>query len=424
MKTIIFSAYLLVFVCDQVLEWLNLHYQHRYAGQIPAGFTHLFDRAIVERTLTYESEKKKVLLVESGLSATLFACFMFAGWLPSYDAWTVATTPSFIGQGTLFFLGLLLVRLLLDLPFSWYRNFRIETRYGFNTMSIRLWMTDAVKSILLSLVLYGLLLVGTLWLILAIPQTWWLWVWGFVSFFGVFIMVLSPYLIEPLFFKFSPIEKPQLEERIRELAEKADLHAERIFQVDASRRSRHGNAYFTGLGRQKRIVLFDTLLAQMDDHQILAVLAHEIGHWKHRHMPRRLLTSMLLALGSLYLAAHLIDLGVLPGLLHIPSASFAAQIMILLLLVSIAGFFLAPIGHVLSRRQERQADRFACELTGRPGDLAEALIKLARDNLAALHPHPLYAWFHYSHPPIVERVEALQAMEKNTEPDNTIQGKA
>lgn len=423
MKFALLSAYVLVFLCDQMLDWLNLRYQQRHARQIPASFRRHFDQAIVERALAYETDKKRVALLEEGLSAVLFIWFMFGGWLPRYDAWTTSLAGSFIVQGALFFLGLMLARQLLALPFSWYRNFRIEARYGFNTMSLRLWLTDTLKGTGLALLLYGLLVVGALWLVLVSPHAWWLWVWAFITFFSLVVMVISPYLIEPLFFKFSPIEKPGLEERIRRMAEKAGLRAGRIFQVDASRRSRHGNAYFTGLGRQKRIVLFDTLLEQMDDDQTLAVLAHEIGHWKHRHISRRLITSALLALGGLFLAAHLIRWGGLPALLQLPSASFAAQVMILMLLAALVTFPLTPLGNILSRRHERQADRFACGLTGRPADLAEALIKLARENLAALHPHPLYAWVHYSHPPIVDRVTTLLNTVGRTEKDDQLQNK-
>jgi STE24 endopeptidase len=332
---------------------------------------------------------------------------MFGGLLPRYDSWIADLSDAFIVRGVIFFLGLLAVRMLLDLPFSWLRNFRIEARYGFNTMTPRLWLTDAIKGFVLSSVLYGLLIAGALWLVSHRPATWWLWVWGFVTLFGLFVMVISPYVIEPLFFKFSPVQKPALERRIRQLAEKAGLHARRIFQVDASRRSRHGNAYFTGLGRQKRIVLFDTLLEQMNDDQTLAVLAHEIGHWKHKHITKRLLSSILLSLGGFYLASLLIRWENLPSLLGLEAASFPARLMILGLLFAIVTFLLAPVGHALSRRHEWQADHFACKLTGKPADLAEALIKLARENLAALHPHPLYALVRFSHPPIVERVRAL-----------------
>lgn len=423
MKSALLGAYVLVFLCDQMLDWFNLRYQQRHAKQIPASFQKDFDEATVARALAYETDKKQVALFEAALSATLFVLFMFGGWLPRYDAWMASLADSFIPQGALFFLGLMMAQQLLDLPFSWYRNFRIEARYGFNTMSLRLWLLDTVKGTTIALILYGLLIVGALSLVWVSPQLWWLWVWGFTTLFSLLVMVIAPYLIEPLFFKFSPIEKPGLEDRIRLLAEKAGLHAGRIFQVDASRRSRHGNAYFTGLGRQKRIVLFDTLLAQMNDHQTLAVLAHEIGHWKHRHITRRLISTSLLALGGLYLAAYLVRGGGLPALLQLPSASFAAQVTILTLLATLVSFPLTPLGNILSRRHERQADRFACALTGRPADLAEALIKLAHDNLAALHPHPLYAWVHFSHPPIVGRVTALLATTASPEQDGPFETK-
>lgn len=414
MKTLLLITWMLAFLLDQALSRLNLRHQQRHAGHIPAAFRNHFDPATIERALAYETDRQRLDLFEAALLAVLFACFMFGGWLPLYDAWTISLSGSFLWQGLLFFLGLMILRQLLDLPFSWYRNFRIETRYGFNTMTPRLWLTDQAKGFVLSLLLAGLLIAGALWLVRVSPAAWWLWVWGFITCFSLFVMVIAPYLIEPLFFKFSPVQKPELEESIRRMAKNAGLRAGRVFQVDASRRSRHGNAYFTGLGRQKRIVLFDTLLEGMNDAEVLAILAHEIGHWKYRHIPRRLAANSLLVLGALLVSRQLIAWGGLPGLLNLPAASFAAQVMILALLASIVAFPLAPLGSALSRRHERQADRFACELTGRPADLAEALIKLARDNLAALHPHPLYAWLHYSHPPLVDRVARLRNMARNS----------
>jgi STE24 endopeptidase len=190
--------------------------------------------------------------------------------------------------------------------------------------------------------------------------------------------------------------------------EQAGLQVSAVQQVDASRRSRHSNAYFTGIGRVKRIVLFDTLLAQMTHDEILAILAHEAGHWKKGHIRRRLWTAELLSLAAFYLAFHLLQWGALPGLLELEQASFFAQVVILGFLGSLVTFPLTPFGSWLSRRHERQADRFACRLTGEPASLASALVKLAKENLANLHPHPLYAWFHYSHPPIVERVRQLR----------------
>jgi STE24 endopeptidase len=182
-------------------------------------------------------------------------------------------------------------------------------------------------------------------------------------------------------------------------------------QVDASRRSRHSNAYFTGIGRVKRIVLFDTLLDQMADREVLAVLAHEVGHWKKGHIRKRIFLTELASLAFFYLAWRLLAWGGIPGLLGLSSASFYAQVVVLGFLASLAAFPLAPLSAWFSRRHEWQADLFARRLTGDPGALASALVKLSRENLSNLHPHPLYAWVYYSHPPVVERVGALRKAE-------------
>jgi len=274
--------------------------------------------------------------------------------------------------------------MLWHLTFNLYHQFVVEERFGFNTMTWRLWLSDQIKGLLVSALLFGLLLSGALWLVQAAPHSWWLWVWGFFALFSLFLMYISPYLIEPLFFKFEPLGQPELEERITRIMEKAGLKVSRVFQVDASRRSRHSNAYFTGIGRVKRIVLFDTLLEQLTADEIVAVLAHEVGHWKKRHVFKRLVTVQLLSLGFLVASWWLINSGVLPGLIGLEEGSFFAQVMILSLLASLAGFVVSPIWSALSRRDEYQADHFACDLTADAEALASALVKLSRDNPAIL----------------------------------------
>jgi STE24 endopeptidase len=204
------------------------------------------------------------------------------------------------------------------------------------------------------------------------------------------------------------VKDQELSIRIRTLMETAGLKVKQVFQIDASRRSRHSNAYFTGLGRVKRIVLFDTLLEQMTHEEILAVLAHEAGHWKKRHILKRFVVTEALALPASYLAYHLLSWEPLPQLVGLEEASFYARLVILGFLGSLVLFPLTPITSYFSRRGEWQADRFGAGLTGRPGDLADALAKMAAENLSNLHPHPLYAAFHYSHPPVVERIRALR----------------
>jgi STE24 endopeptidase len=224
----------------------------------------------------------------------------------------------------------------------------------------------------------------------------------------MFLMYISPYVIEPLFFKFEPVQTEGLEAKIRALVEQAGLEVSKVFQVDASRRSRHSNAYFSGIGRVKRIVLFDTLLESMDHPEIVAVLAHEIGHWKKKHVLKRIILTETVALGAIFLAYKLLAWEGLPGLVGLEGGSLYARMTVLGFLGSLVMFPLTPTLSFYSRKHEREADRFACALTGQPLDLARALVKLSKENLANLHPHPLYAAFYYSHPPTVERVRQLQ----------------
>lgn len=406
--SVLLGLYLLVFAAGLLLDGLNLRHLRRHGGEVPPPFAGAVDAPLLKRTAEYTVARNRVALAESLAGGVALVLFFFGGILPLYDRWAAGVSGSFVGGGVVFVLGLLLARSVLDIPFSLYRTFRLEKRFGFNTTTPRLWLADLLKSTALSLVLTGALAAGALWLVQASPRLWWLWVWGFLALFTLLLMYVSPYLIEPLFFKFEPLRRRELEEGVRELMERAGLKVSRVFQVDASRRSRHSNAYFTGLGRVKRIVLFDTLLEQMEDREILAVLAHEVGHWKLRHVLRRLLTAQATTLFALWLAHRLIGWEPLPSLVGMEEASFAARGAILLFLGGLVAFPLTPLGSAVSRRHERQADRFACRLTGRPGDLASALVKLARENLANLHPHPLYAWFHYSHPPMAQRVERLR----------------
>ncbi len=409
MKSLVIIGYLLVLAAGYGLRALNLRHLRRHGDQVPPGFEGAVDAQVLGETSAYTLEQSRLGLIESLLGNLMLLIFLFGGLLPVYDRWIQGTSDAFILAGLLFFFGLQLVKGLADIPFSLYRTFRIENRYGFNTMTLRLWLSDLVKGTLIGALLLGALLAGALWLIEHSPGWWWLWVWGFFALFTLLLMYISPYVIEPLFFKFEPVTEPGLEGEVRDLVERAGLQVSRVFQVDASKRSRHSNAYFSGIGKVKRIVLFDTLLEQMNHQEILAVLAHEVGHWKKRHLLKRLLVTQLLALAGLYLAWRLIAWGGLPDVIGLEQGSLYAQMVILSFLATIVSFPLTPFSSWLSRRDEWQADRFAADLTGRPQALASGLIKLSSENLANLHPHPLYAAFHYSHPPVVERVRRLRA---------------
>ena len=411
MKWLILFAYLIVMAFRLWLRRLNLDYLARHGHEVPRAFADFIDQEQLQRTSEYTLANSRVRLVESLFSSVFLLFFLFGGLLGIYDAWIDRLSGSFIVQGVLFVLGLSLVLTLLDIPFSLYRTFILEERFQFNTSTPGIWFTDLVKSLLIGTVLLSLVTTGALAMVQASPDYWWLWVWGFLGLLTLLLMYLSPVLIEPLFFKFQPLKNEELAVRVKAVMARAGLQVDRVQQVDASRRSKHSNAYFTGIGRVKRIVLFDTLLEQMEDDEIVGVLAHEAGHWKLGHIWKRLLVMELVSLIACWLAWTFLGQDILPGWFGFGQLSFVAQFVLLCFLASLVGFFLTPLSSGLSRRQEWQADRFAFDLTGNAQPLSNALVKLSRENLSNLHPHPRYAWFYYSHPPVTARIDRLSEME-------------
>jgi STE24 endopeptidase len=257
----------------------------------------------------------------------------------------------------------------------------------------------------------GLLISVGLYLIQTSPALWWLWVWCFFLVFGIFIMYISPYVIEPLFHKFSPIDNEELESEIKTLLNKAGIRVSRIFKVDASRRTKHTNAYFTGIGKTKRIVLYDTLIETMNRDEILAVLAHEAGHWKKKHVLKHIITTEVIALVGIYIAFHVLQTDFLVHLFAIKQSSLFVKLILLGFIGSIILFPIGPLFHLISRRHENEADKYSFEITGKAEGMISALVKLSKDNLSNLHPHPLYALFHYSHPPVLERIRRIRELD-------------
>lgn len=404
------AAYLVTLAAALWLRALNLRHLKAHGSTVPSGFEGAVEPETLRKSVSYTIDRSRLGLAETLFDAALLVAFLFGGILAAYDRWIGSLSGSFVGAGILFFLILTVAQTLLEIPFGIYGTFRLEGRYGFNTMGPWLWLADLAKTTLLAALLTSLLVAGAFALVAWSPRHWWLWVWLLFAVVSLALLYLSPVLIEPLFHRFEPVTEPGLEEEIRALAERAGLRVSRVMQVDASRRSRHSNAYFTGIGRLRRIVLYDTLIAQMSHREVLAVLAHEIGHWKRGHIRRRLILTEAGALAGAWLAWIATGWERLPLLFGLPTASFAARLVIVGFLASLASFPLTPLSSWLSRRHEREADRSACELTGDPEALAAALVKLSTENLSNLHPHPLYAAVYYSHPPVVERVRRLREM--------------
>jgi STE24 endopeptidase len=412
----LFIVYLLAAGSGYGLRYLNQRHLRLHGAEVPPGFEKAINAEMLAKTAAYTLEKGRVEQMEAVLDDILVVAFIFGGALAVYDRWIASLVGSFVAGGLLFFLALMAARGLLGVPFDLYRTFHIENRYGFNTMTVKLWFADTLKEIAVTLVVFVPVISGAFALIRWSPDWWWLLAWAFFAVISLFFMVISPYVIEPLFFTFSPVAEEGLAKEITAMMEKAGAKVSRVMQVDASRRSRHSNAYFTGIGKVKRIVLFDTLIAQMNHAEILAVLAHELGHWKKGHIWKGLLLTETLALLVFYLVFTLLGQGWPAGAAGLKEASFSAQLTLILFMLSLAAFPLTPLASLFSRRNEREADRFSCELTGAPEALASALVKLSGENLANLHPHPLYACFYASHPPAVERVAGLRHEAKRFHP--------
>ena len=395
-------AYLLIVIFGYWLDFLNLSHLQEYGSVIPPEFEGHIDQALLIKTRDYTVERTRFGFISSLFNNIVFLLFIFS-LLDMYNSWIISLKYSFI-----FFLLITYAETLISMPFSLYSTFKIEKRYGFNTMTWRLWITDTIKSLVISTILMALLISIGLLLIQESPDLWWFWVWFFFLVFGIFMMYISPYVIEPLFHKFTPIEDEELESDIRELMEKVGVKVSRVFRMDASKRTRHTNAYFTGIGKVKRIVLYDTLIEKMERAEVISVLAHEAGHWKKKHLLKHLVATEVIALVTIYISYHLIQSNILIELFHINESSFYAKLVVLGFIGAVVSFPLGPVSHYFSRRHEKEADRYSYELTGDADSMISALVKLSKDNLSNLHPHPLYALFHYSHPPVLERIQSIR----------------
>jgi len=405
---VVIIAYLLVVIFGYWLDFLNLSHLKKHGAEIPREFEGQIDQDLLSKTRNYTVEHTKFEFVSSVFHNIIFLVFILV-LLTVYNSWIISLDYSFIVTGLIFFLLLSYADTILSIPFSLYSTFKIENRFGFNTMTVKLWITDTVKSLIISTILMGLLISVGLYLIQKSPALWWLWVWCFFLVFGIFIMYISPYVIEPLFHKFSPIDNEELESEIKNLLNKAGIRVSRIFKVDASRRTKHTNAYFTGIGKTKRIVLYDTLIEKMNRDEILAVLAHEAGHWKKKHVLKHIITTEVIALVGIYIAFHVLQTDVLIDLFAIKQSSLFVKLILLGFIGSIILFPFGPLFHLISRRHENEADKYSFEMTGKAEGMISALVKLSKDNLSNLHPHPLYALFHYSHPPVLERIRKLKS---------------
>lgn len=420
--TIIFLVVLLL--STGLRLWLNArHMRHVLAcrAQVPVEFTPHINAEDHARAADYTVAKVRLGQVEILIEAALLLVFTLGGLLYAIDG----GVRSWLGNGYAHDLALFamvsLVGFAVGLPASLYRTFRLEAAFGFNKMTSRLWLVDLLKGAALAIVIGGPLLLAVLWLMQQMGERWWLYVWLFWMGFNLLVLVLYPTVIAPLFNKFSPLADASLKQRIEALLTRCGFASSGLFVMDGSKRSAHGNAYFTGFGAARRIVFFDTLLEKLAPQEIEAVLAHELGHYHHKHVIKRILLLAVMSLGMLWLLGQVIDqawfyagLNVIKvGAGDTATQTLTGQTAMGLLLFSMVLpvflFPLSPLTSALSRRDEYQADAYAARQTA-AHDLVTALVKLYRDNAATLTPDPVYSLFHDSHPPASQRIAHLQSL--------------
>jgi STE24 endopeptidase len=409
------ATLILIFTRAFFEHWLNhINRRHvlRNAGRVPDAFRGTVDDATYRKSVEYTLARSRFTALADACQTALLVVILFSGALPwVFTSVTAGVTHVAAFGGFLFAAAMILSA--AQLPFDWYAQFRLEQRFGFNTTSMRTWMADRVKGFCVALCLLFPLLVLVLKVIEWAGPAWWLWAAGVVVTFQLLMMLLAPALILPLFNKFTPLGEGTLRERLFALANRTGFPTRSIDIMDGSRRSRHSNAFFTGFGRFRKIVLYDTLVAQLTEPELEAVLAHEIGHYKKRHVLKLMFVSIvmtLLAFGAIAWLARQDWFYRAFGFELQQSDAPAAMVPAFLLFGLLAGtfsFWLTPIINLWSRRFEYEADRFARDTMGEPGALVGALRKLSEKNLSNLTPHPLYSGFHYSHPTLLERERAL-----------------
>jgi STE24 endopeptidase len=398
------------FLAELWLAKLNRRHVLAHASAVPEAFRGFIDEPTYKKSVEYTLAQERFGNVEEAYGTVVLCVVLFSGVLPfllnffrqhhGSSAWSMAEFLFAVGVGMS----------LPGLPLSWYAQFRLEERFGFNSNTQKTWWLDRVKGLLLSAVLGYPLLVLVLKIVEWTGALWWLWAWAALLAFQFLMLVLAPVLIMPLFNKFTPLPEGNLRERLLALAQRTSFVAKSIQVMDGSKRSRHSNAFFTGFGRFRKIVLFDTLIQQLNEPELEAVLAHEIGHFKKKHIPKMLVFSAFSSLAGFYAVSFLAQQ---PWFYQAfgfqPSDGIAPALLLFALLAGMVTFWFSPLAHWWSRRYEYEADAFAAGVMNEPNSLIGALRKLNEKNLSNLTPHPFYSGFYYSHPTLLERERALTA---------------
>jgi len=410
------------YLVSSLLSGLNLsHLRASIKKGLPPEVSLLFDGSKISQIAEYTAAKTKLGYWSEFVSTAVVMILFAAGIVPQITLWADALKIAPLLQGLAVMLILMLIGYLSGMPASLYSDFRLEKKYGFSTITIKTWLGDQVKSLLVSGILMSLLFSGFYLFINWLGTWWWLGAWGLVVSFAFLMIFLSPVVLMPLFNKFVPLEDEELKNKILDMARKADFPLAGVYQMDASKRSTHDNAFFTGMGKTRRIVFYDTMVKNYSHQELLSVMGHEIGHWKMKHVFKliaavSLLSGVLLFAASRVLADpwiyNAIGLGGLFEQMGFNGPLIGMALYVVSILFEPLNLLLSPLMNWQSRKYEYQSDAYALQLNPSAADMKGALIKLSQKNLSNLFPHPLYVIFHYSHPPLLARLKAIDDLEK------------
>jgi STE24 endopeptidase len=406
--TSIFAAAL---IASMLLKfWLasrQIRHVAKHRAAVPAAFAQRITLDAHHKAADYTIAQAKFGLLELAWGTVLTVAWTLLGGLSLLNATLLQWIPSSLTQQVALLTSFMVVGAVLDLPFALYRTFVLEQRFGFNKTTMSLWLKDLLKSTALGALIGLPIITLVLWMMGATGSLWWLWTWGLWMGFNLLMLLVYPTWIAPWFNQFKPLENPELKDRVTQLMARSGFTSKGFYVMDGSKRSAHANAYFTGFGASKRVVFYDTLLAQLTPAEVDAVLAHELGHFKHRHILKRIVSMFALSLLGFAALGWLSQqvwfytgLGVLP---NITGPNDALALLLFMMALPLAGVFLGPVFAQLSRTHEFEADAYAVAQTS-GADLSSALLKLYQDNASTLTPDPVYVKFYYSHPPASERL--------------------
>ena len=391
--------------------WLALRQMHHvraHRDAVPSTFAGVIPLEAHQKAADYTVAKVKLGMVDTALDAVVLLALTLGGlvqWLALQ--WDRALPAQPVWHGAALIISVFVLQSLVGLPLSLYRIFGVEQRFGFNRMTLKLFIVDMLKGIALAAALGVPLLLAVLWLMVAAGEWWWLWVWVVLVAFSLFMQLIIPTFIMPWFNKFSPLQDPRLVERVDRLLERCGFRSRGLYVMDGSKRSAHGNAFFAGFGASKRIVLFDTLVERLEPTEVEAVLAHELGHYKLNHIKKRLAVSFASSLAGLFILGLLARQPWFYEGLGVQMQTLPVALLLFMLVSSTFGFFLSPLASLFSRKHEFEADAYATR-HAEAGELVKALVKLYKDNAATLTPDPLHSAFYDSHPPAATRIARLR----------------